>query len=63
VLSRRSNFISKEDQKKKLFKEVRDSLKYSSKVVVVYKIIKDCATKQQIQEVYKRDAKAKMAKA
>jgi hypothetical protein len=63
ALSKCLDFISKEDKTKTLLKEGRDSLKYSSKVVVIYKVIEDPTIKQQIQNVYKGDAKAQMAKA
>jgi hypothetical protein len=62
-LSRRSNFISKEDKREILLKERRDSLEYSKEIAVVYEIIKDLAIKQRIQSIYKRDARAKIAKA
>jgi hypothetical protein len=62
-LSKKSDFISKEDKQKILFKEGEERLKYSNKVVVVYKVIKDLATKQQIRNAYKGDARAKIAKA
>jgi Integrase zinc binding domain len=63
ALSKRSDFIGKEDKQEILLKEGKDRLEYSSKVAVVYKVIKDLATKQQIRNVYKGDAKAKIAKA
>jgi hypothetical protein len=55
--------MSKEDRTKTLFKEGSDSLEYSSKVAAIYKVIEDLTTKQRIQNVYKRDAKAQIAKA
>jgi Integrase zinc binding domain len=62
ALSKRSNFISKKDKKETLLRLRKDSLKYSSKVAVVYKVIKDLAIKQQIQNIYKGDTKAKITK-
>jgi hypothetical protein len=61
-LSKRSDFIVKEDKREILFKEKEDSLEYSSKIIVVYKVIKDLATKQHVRNIYKGDAKAKIAK-
>jgi hypothetical protein len=61
-LSKRSDFIRKEDKKEKLFKSRKDKLEYSSKVAVVYKVVKDLIIKQRIQNVYKGDAKARIAK-
>jgi hypothetical protein len=63
ALSRRLDFISKEDKTKTLLREGSDSLEYSSKVVAIYKVIKDLTTKQQIRNVYKRDARVQIARA
>jgi hypothetical protein len=63
ALSRRLDFISKKDKTETLLKEGEDSLEYNSKVAVVYKVIKDPTIEQRIRNVYKGDAKVKMAKA
>jgi hypothetical protein len=63
ALSRRFDFISKEDKTKTLLKETKDSLEYNSEIAIIYKVVKDLATKQQIRDVYKGDTRAKMAKA
>jgi hypothetical protein len=55
--------MSKEERTKTFFKERSDSLEYSSKVATIYKVIKDLTTKQQIQNVYKGDAKVQIARA
>jgi hypothetical protein len=62
-LSKRLDFIGKEDKTETLLKERKDSLKYNNEVAVIYKVIKDLTTKQRIRNIYERDAKAKMAKA
>jgi hypothetical protein len=61
-LSKRLDFISKEDKTKTLLKKGEDGLEYSSKIAAVYKVIKDLAIKQRIRKAYKGDAKAKIAK-
>jgi Integrase zinc binding domain len=61
VLSKRSNFIRKEDKREKLLKLRKDSLEYNSKVAVVYKVIKDPVIKQRIQDVYKDNTRARIA--
>jgi hypothetical protein len=58
ALSRQADFIKKTKHKEALFKERANSLKYSSKIIIVLKVIKDIAIKQQIKEVYKGDIKA-----
>jgi Integrase zinc binding domain len=62
ALSRRLDFIGKEDRTETLLKEGEDSLEYSSEIATIYKVIKDPTTKQRIWNVYKGDAKAQMAK-
>jgi hypothetical protein len=61
-LSKQLDFIGKEDKTETLFREGRDSLEYNREVVVIYKVIKDLATKKQIQEAYKGNARAYIAK-
>jgi hypothetical protein len=58
ALSRQADFIKKTKHKEVLFKERANSFKYSSKIAIVLKVIKDIAIKQQIKEVYKRDIRA-----
>jgi hypothetical protein len=38
-----------------LFKEREDSLKYSNKIITIFKVIKDLIIKQQIKDTYLRD--------
>jgi hypothetical protein len=61
ALSKRLDFISKEDKTKTLLKEGEDGLEYSSEVAVVYEVIEDLAIEQRIRKVYKGDAKARIA--
>jgi hypothetical protein len=62
-LSRRSNFISKEDKKEKLLKERANSLEYNKEIATIYKVIEDPAIEQKIQKAYKGDAGVQIAKA
>ena len=55
------DFISKTDKKEALLKEGENSLKYSSKIATVYKVIKDPAIEQQIKDTYLRDTRARKA--
>jgi hypothetical protein len=55
VLSRRSNFIRKTNQKETLLKEGDNSLKYSSKIITIFEVVKDLTIKQQIKNAYLRD--------
>jgi hypothetical protein len=55
--------MKKEDKTETLLKEGSDSLEYSSKVVAIYKVIKDLITKQRIQNVYKGNARVRIARA
>jgi hypothetical protein len=63
ALSKRSNFIRKTDKKKTLFKEGDSSLEYSSKIAIVFKVIKNLTIKQQIKDAYLRDTSIQHAKA
>jgi hypothetical protein len=58
ALSKQVDFIKKTKHKKALFKKRANSLKYNSKIVIVLKVIKDIAIKQQIRKVYKGDIRA-----
>ena len=46
ALSRRSDFIGKTDKRKALLKERENSLEYSSKIAMVYKVVEDPLIKQ-----------------
>ena len=61
ALSRRLDFISKTDRREALLKEGENSLEYSSKIAIVYKVVEDPLIKQQIKNAYKGDAKAQRA--
>jgi hypothetical protein len=61
ALSQRSDFISKTDRKEALFKKGESSLKYSREIATVFKVIKDPLLKQQIKDVYLKDARARHA--
>jgi hypothetical protein len=63
ALSKRLDFISKEDKTKTLLKKGEDRLKYSKEVAVVYKVIEDLVAKQRIRNAYDKDVKVKIAKA
>jgi hypothetical protein len=45
ALSKQADFIKKTKHKEVLFKKRANSLKYSSKIVIVLKVIKDIAIK------------------
>jgi Integrase zinc binding domain len=61
-LSRRLDFIRKKDKTETLLRKRRNGLEYSSKVATIYKILKDLVIKQRIQDVYKGDAEARIAR-
>jgi hypothetical protein len=62
ALSRRSDFMGKTDRKEILFKERDDSLEYSSKIAIVFEVVKDPTIKQRIKDAYLRDTGAQHAK-
>ena len=53
--------MGKTERRKVLFKEGENSLDYSSKIAIVYKVVEDPLIKQQIKNVYKGDARAQRA--
>jgi hypothetical protein len=58
ALSKRSDFISKTNRKEALLKEGDLRLKYSSKIAIVFKVVKDLTIKEQIKEAYYKDTSA-----
>jgi hypothetical protein len=62
AFSKRTDFIKKKDKTKTLLKERKKGLKYSNKVATIYEILKNLIIEQRIQDAYKGDTRAKIAK-